>query len=196
MNFLAHAYLSFDYEPLIIGNMISDFVKGKKKYDFDEDIQKGIALHRSIDTFTDDHPLVKEAKEAFRAEVGLYAGAFVDVSFDYFLANDPQVKTAAQWQQFSQKIYSVLIKNSHLLPQKFLMLLPWMVREDWLFNYRFEQGMKNSFRNVVKKAKFLDDDVDVFPAFNENRQLLAKKYTAFFPELYSFAKNNAYLLMQ
>ncbi|MFY7899136.1 MAG: ACP phosphodiesterase, partial [Chitinophagaceae bacterium] len=32
MNFLAHAYLSFQQPSLLIGNMISDFVKGKKQY--------------------------------------------------------------------------------------------------------------------------------------------------------------------
>ena len=30
MNYLAHAYLSFGNEPVLIGNMISDFVKGNK----------------------------------------------------------------------------------------------------------------------------------------------------------------------
>ena len=30
MNYLAHAYLSFGYSELLVGNLISDFVKGKK----------------------------------------------------------------------------------------------------------------------------------------------------------------------
>jgi len=29
MNFLAHAYLSFYNPPVLVGNMIADFVKGK-----------------------------------------------------------------------------------------------------------------------------------------------------------------------
>lgn len=42
--------------------MISDYVKGKKKFDYPPDIQKGIMLHRAIDTFTDFHEATKEAK--------------------------------------------------------------------------------------------------------------------------------------
>ncbi len=34
MNYLAHAYLSFNDPDVLAGNMISDFVKGKKKFDY------------------------------------------------------------------------------------------------------------------------------------------------------------------
>jgi acyl carrier protein phosphodiesterase len=40
MNYLAHAYLSFNEPGILTGNMISDFVKGKRKYDYSEIIQK------------------------------------------------------------------------------------------------------------------------------------------------------------
>lgn len=30
MNYLAHAFLSFNHQPILTGNMISDFVKGKQ----------------------------------------------------------------------------------------------------------------------------------------------------------------------
>src|SRR6202008_4422095 len=88
MNFLAHAYLSFDQPEILVGNMISDFVKGKKKFDYPANIQKGIALHRFIDSFTDEHEATKEAKEVFRPAYRLYSGAFVDVVYDHFLATD------------------------------------------------------------------------------------------------------------
>ena len=61
MNYLAHAYRSFHLPDILVGNMISDFVKGKKKYEYSEGILKGIDLHRSIDTFTDEHEATKQA---------------------------------------------------------------------------------------------------------------------------------------
>ena len=48
MNLLAHAYLSFNNPPVLVGNMISDYVKGKKKFLYDPAIQKGIELHRVV----------------------------------------------------------------------------------------------------------------------------------------------------
>ena len=69
MNYLAHAYLSFNEPGLLVGNMISDFVKGKKKFDYPAGIRKGIALHRAIDTFTDDHEATKLAKNVFHPSI-------------------------------------------------------------------------------------------------------------------------------
>ncbi len=42
MNYLAHAYFSFNQPPVIVGNLISDFIKGKKQFDYPAEIQKGI----------------------------------------------------------------------------------------------------------------------------------------------------------
>ncbi len=78
MNYLAHAYLSFNDPEILVGNMISDFVKGKKKFDYPTGIQAGIMLHRIIDTFTDNHPCTGKAK-SFSAPLRLYSGAFIDV---------------------------------------------------------------------------------------------------------------------
>ena len=68
--------------------MISDFVKGKTKYDYPESIQKGIHLHRLIDEFTDTHPVTAKAKSYFRPQYRLYSGAFIDIVYDHFLALD------------------------------------------------------------------------------------------------------------
>ena len=65
MNLLAHAYLSFNNQPVLVGNMISDYVKGKKKFSYDPAIQKGIELHRAIDEFTDHHPATAGSKKVF-----------------------------------------------------------------------------------------------------------------------------------
>ncbi|GAC1584972.1 MAG: hypothetical protein NVS3B19_01800 [Ginsengibacter sp.] len=88
MNYLAHAYLSFSNPDVLVGNMISDYVKGKKKFDYPKGIQRGMDIHRAIDTYTDSHIIVKEAKQYFQKPYRLYSGAFIDVVFDHFLATD------------------------------------------------------------------------------------------------------------
>src|ERR1700754_3986396 len=79
VNYLAHAYLSFNQPAVVVGNLISDYIKGKKQFDYPDDIRHGIVLHRAIDTFTDEHPVIKTAKEIFRPHYRLYSGAFIDV---------------------------------------------------------------------------------------------------------------------
>ena len=188
MNFLAHSYLSFSEEQLV-GNMIADFVKNRDVAHLPESIQKGIKLHRAIDTFTDAHPLIHEAKAPFRSLVRLYSGAFVDVAFDYFLANDTTENSQREWQEHSQRVYAVLRRYEEFLPEVFKKVLDKMQQDDWLYNYRNEWGIEYSFRNVVNKAQFLDKTTNVFPAFLANKDFLREKYEIFFPEIKSFAQD-------
>ena len=188
MNFLAHSYLSFSEEQLV-GNMIADFVKNRDVARLPESIQKGIKLHRAIDTFTDAHPLIHEAKAPFRPLVRLYSGAFVDVAFDYFLANDTAENSQCEWQEHSQRVYAVLRRYEEFLPEVFKKVLDKMQQDDWLYNYRNEWGIDYSFRNVVNKAQFLDKTTNVFPAFLANKDFLREKYEIFFPEIKSFAQD-------
>ena len=188
MNFLAHSYLSFSEEQLV-GNMIADFVKNRDVARLPESIQKGIKLHRAIDTFTDAHPLIHEAKAPFRPLVRLYSGAFVDVAFDYFLANDTTENSQREWQEHSQRVYAVLRRYEEFLPEVFKKVLDNMQQDDWLYNYRNEWGIEYSFRNVVNKAQFLDKTTNVFPAFLANKDFLREKYEIFFPEIKSFAQD-------
>ena len=188
MNFLAHSYLSFSEEQLV-GNMIADFVKNRDVARLPESIQKGIKLHRAIDTFTDAHPLIHEAKAPFRPLVRLYSGAFVDVAFDYFLANDTTENSQREWQEHSREVYAVLRRFEEFLPEVFKIVLDKMQQDDWLYNYRNEWGIEYSFRNVVNKAQFLDKTINVFPAFLANKDFLREKYEIFFPEIKSFAQD-------
>ena len=188
MNFLAHSYLSFSEEQLV-GNMIADFVKNRDVARLPESIQKGIKLHRAIDTFTDAHPLIHEAKAPFRPLVRLYSGAFVDVAFDYFLANDTTENSQREWQEHSREVYAVLRRYEEFLPEVFKKVLDKMQQDDWLYNYRNEWGIEYSFRNVVNKAQFLDKTTNVFPAFLANKDFLLEKYEIFFPEIKSFAQD-------
>src|SRR6476661_6521196 len=101
MNYLAHATLSFENDDILTGNMISDFVKGNKKILYPLAIQKGIMLHRMIDEFTDTHFATKQAKTYFRKTAGHYAGVFVDVVYDHFLANDHTQFPGKQLETFA-----------------------------------------------------------------------------------------------
>lgn len=168
--------------------MISDFVKGKKKFDFAAGIQKGIHLHRMIDSFTDDHPVTKEAKQVFRPFVGLYAGAFMDVVYDHFLALDENEFTGESLAAFAAETYDVLYTYQPVLPQPFAAMLPYMSRHNWLYNYRTVTGAEKSFAGVVHRAAYLTNSANVFSAFLDNYSSMRQYYSAFFPEVKAFAK--------
>lgn len=187
MNFLAHAYLSFNHPDILVGNMISDFVKGKKKFDYSPGIQQGIALHRQIDSFTDDHEATKEARQFLKPAVGLYSGAFVDVAYDHFLANDSNEFADATLHNHAINTYSILTKYYDVLPAAFQSMLPHMQSQNWLYNYKSLTGTKNSFGGVVRRASYLYSSNEVFDLFQKNYYSLEMCYKNFFPFVKEFS---------
>ncbi|SJZ33103.1 acyl carrier protein phosphodiesterase [Sediminibacterium ginsengisoli] len=187
MNYLAHAYLSFGDPGILTGNMISDFIKGKKQYDYPADIRKGIVLHRRIDEFTDSHAATAAGKQFLKTASGLYAGAFMDVVYDHFLALDPTIMTEAEWLQFTTATYRTLQSRHGSLPEQFALIFPWMQQHDWLYNYRFRWGIEKSFGGVVRRAKYLDTAAPVFRLFETHYESLKSCYDDFFPDVKKFA---------
>lgn len=186
MNYLAHSILSFS-DGQLVGNMIADFIKNSDRELFPLNIQEGIRLHRAIDTFTDAHPAVSEAKKIFSPVVRLYSGAFVDVAFDYFAAH---LYSEQELKLHSAKTYKILWENERWLPENYRKMLVNMEHDDWLTNYRQDQGIKFSMQNVLHKAKYLEKDIPVFEVFLEHKTELQIYFDRFFPDILLECKNN------
>ena len=188
MNLLAHAFLSFHHPETLVGNMISDFVKGKKKYDYPVLILNGINLHRAIDTFTDAHKATRLAATYLKPAAGAYAGAFVDVVYDHFLANNAtQFSSDSALETFAGETYAVLLQNRNLLPDKFAGMFPYMQSQNWLYNYKHIQGVQNGFAGVACRAKYIESSEETFALFEKHYYSLQDCYRMFFPAVREFA---------
>lgn len=187
MNYLAHAYLSFRDQDVLAGNMISDFVKGKKKFDYPDRIQMGISLHRKIDEYTDAHPATRQAKEFLKETAGLYAGAFVDIVYDHFLANDLYEFEEGALAIFAQQTYRQLEMNESRMPEKFRQFFYYMRTQDWLYNYRSTAGISRSFHGLCRRAKYINNPEPVFDSFMTHYEALKMTYDFFFPHVKAFA---------
>lgn len=189
MNFLAHAYLSFNQPEILVGNLMSDFVKGNHKFSFSIGIQKGIELHRKIDEFTDNHLATKNAKKIFNPEVGLYAGAFTDVAFDYFLANDTnEFANDAALSNFAIDTYKTLDRFATIFPEKFGKAFVSMKKNNWLYHYKINFGIEKSFEGLTNRAKYINKTHNAFSVFLENKKQLENSYNIFFKDVKQFAK--------
>jgi acyl carrier protein phosphodiesterase len=187
MNYLAHAYFSNYHPEILLGNLISDFIKGKKQFDYPEAIQKGIKLHRAIDHFTDKHPAMQQAKQVFKPHYRLYAGAFTDIAMDYFVANDTQFfAQEADLEQFAQWVYSQLRRFEYYIPDRAKGYFLRMQQQNWLYHYRSFWGIEKSFRGLVYRSTYLNDSATAANIFAENLPLLQSQYEAFVPDLLAY----------
>lgn len=189
MNFLAHAYLSFGHSEILAGNMMSDFVKGRKRYDYPEPIQQGIELHRLIDEFTDAHNSTKAIKQFFKSDYGLYSAVFADVVYDYFLANDknefPEEKSL---ELFVSESYDKLTISYNQLEPNFQNVFNKMKEHNWLFHYREIWGIEKSFAGIGRRAKYIDSSDKAFEIFKDNIDNMRPYYEIFFPDVKKYAK--------
>ncbi|HEV2355454.1 MAG TPA: ACP phosphodiesterase [Puia sp.] len=188
MNYLAHAYLSFGDAAILTGNIISDFVKGKRKWDYPEPIGKGIALHRAIDWFTDDHPATRRAKTFFRPAYGLYSGPITDIVYDHFLAGDPAIfPSAADLAAFADTTYRQLASYSSFFPERFNRLFPYMRQQDWLLGYRHANGIFTAFGGLWRRASYMPPPDRACELFEHHHNELGDCYREFFPAVLTFA---------
>lgn len=190
MNFLAHIYLSCDNEDLLIGNFIADFIRNKEVPNFSPEIQKGIILHRQIDTFTDEHPLVKKGTRRLQEAHHKYAPVIVDVWYDYLLANNWDRYSGESLDDFCEGVYQVLEKRIDELPLKLQKRLPMMIEHKWLQAYGTNDGIRYTFKRLserLSKPEYLDGVVDNLLGFNEE---MTEEFNLFFPEVIEYVREN------
>lgn len=196
MNFLAHAYLSFGQEEILVGNFIADFVRGKELENYPKKVQLGIRLHRAIDTYTDSHPLVKQVQSFLIPRFGHYSRVISDVFFDYFLAKNWKNYSDTPLEKFSLDSYRTLSSSPYELPEAFRRMFHWMQLQNWLYSYHEAAGIQAALDGLSRRARF-DSKM------NESTQVLWEKeeeieaiFFAFFEDLETFASTTLAALIQ
>jgi len=186
MNLLAHAYLSGPDEAIQIGNFLGDFVKGdpahpRHELSFGE--QAGVRLHRRIDAFTDAHPEVKTLRELLRPRCGKYAGVAVDVLLDHVLAADFRRYTDQDLNTFTAAFYQTLHRNWDRLPLPARRMAEYMIRQDWLTNYRSLEGINRALQGMARRTTFPSGLDTVLQDLTGNYAIFAQQFARFFPDL-------------
>lgn len=188
MNFLAHAYLSFGQEEILVGNLVADFVKGKELHQFSRGIQIGILLHREIDVFTDTHPLVKAGQSYLRPKFRHYSSVITDIFFDYFLAKNWNTYSNTPLEEFTINTYSIVEKHLPELPLQFGEVFYWMKSQNWLLNYREIEGIQRTLNGMTRRAKFDSKMNESTASLLEKESEFELIFFAFFKDLETFAK--------
>lgn len=162
--------------------MISDFVKGKKKFEMPLPIQQGIELHRAIDAFTDQHQATAAAKEIFKPHYRLYAGPLVDVVFDFYVAHTA-FKSAEELMLFSEKTYHSLSLSEQSFPPVFSTVFFYMRTQNWLYYYREDEGIRKSLQGLMRRSRYLVPDNVAYELFLSHKNELEKHFLMLWPQL-------------
>lgn len=192
MNYLAHLYLSFGNEEIMVGNFIADAVKGKQFKHFQPNIQAGILLHRMIDEFTDNHPVVGASKDRIRGNYKKFSGIVIDMFYDHFLAANWRDFSDESLLMFTKTSYQTLFKYYFIMPARMKKVLPAMAAGNWLASYESIENIGLALMGMSQRTKFETGFENGASDLKLHYKELLQDFQVFFPELISFSKD--YLL--
>ncbi len=191
MNFLAHFFLSHTDHESIIGNFIADQVKGSRIHEYTEGIIKGIRWHRMVDEYTDKHPVVRETQVLLRSDFRKYSGVVLDMYYDHFLGKHWSTYSNESLNDFTGKVYNVLVSNLDMLPQRSQYILTYMVKQNWLLNYRTFEGLHSALSGIASRTVFHSNMEFGVSHLKSNYAYYNASFKQFFPELLDFCRTQS-----
>lgn len=132
---------------------MADAIKGKSYLNYDEEIQRGIILHREIDTFTDQHPIVRQSKRRLNVRYNHFGGIIIDIFYDHFLAKNWSQFSNIPLELYTTEIYKVLQKDYSIYPTNVRRMLYFMVHENWLLSYQNTDEIKKVLNRMSHRTK-------------------------------------------
>lgn len=196
MNFLAHLYLSKDHKNILIGNFISDAVKGNKYLNYPSEIKAGILLHREIDHFTDTHPIVRKSMHRLDPRYRHYDGVIIDILYDHFLAKNWSNYSEIPLEVYAENVYAFLNKNIETFPEELQKLLPSMIQYNWLVNYASLEGIERVLIGMNKRTKGISKMNLAIEDLKTNYSELEEDFTSYFKELEAFTDEKTQYLLK
>lgn len=189
MNFVAHQLLSFNNPEIQIGNLFGEVVRGKDFENFEGDRQKGILLHRQIDTFTDDHDIVKKSTQKFHERYGKYSPVIVDVLYDYILISNWNKFSDESYVQFVKACYELFQKHFEEFPADLQYMVKHLLKHDWFGNYSTISGIEQTLRGISQRSKFENNIETAIEELHIYKEELESEFLEFFPLLTAHCKS-------
>ena len=183
MNFLAHIFLSCKDEDLLLGNFMADFITNRQVAKLSPGVQKGVELHRIIDSFTDTHEMVRQGTKRLRPVHGKYAPVVIDILYDNILTKNWSTYEDQTLEEFAQSSYLILFRRLTDLPDKLRKRLPLMIADNFLAKYGTEAGLQRALSSMDRRTKFPSNFASASIQLEDEFELFNEEFNVFFPEL-------------
>lgn len=189
MNYLAHLHLAEKVHSDLCGNLLGDFIKGEQYRYYPPEVAQGIHMHRAVDSYTDSHEIVLQAKQLFPKELKRFAGIALDMFWDHCLAH--------HWLDYSQQSLeqfvtycgeSVQDKNNILenLPEAYIRLNSLMWSRQWLLSYQDFSNLERALFNMAQRRPRIAPLADCFDVLEKHYQTLTAMFREFYLQLLEF----------
>lgn len=191
MNHLAHTFLAPDSPGARVGSILGDFTRGVELSELPEPVIRGVRHHRSVDVFTDNHPAVLASKTLFSPQRRRFAGVALDILYDHYLLRHWHRFSEADHHRFVGAVYHELETHEHVMPLAMVKVTRRMVQHDWFGAYEDFENIGYALDRVAERIRFPNRFAGIIEEIRANDELLEARFLQFFPELITFAREDA-----
>ena len=193
MNFLAHIYLSGDNDDIKIGNFLGDFVKGRlnklTNAQYSNGLIKGMALHREIDSFTDNHPVVRQSIDRLQPKYHKSSGIVIDMFYDHILAKNFHFYSTISLEEYSFNFYELLKNRKSEIPEPMERMVKSMISRNWFSSYKSYEGIEWALTGIFKRLSFESGIENATSELRKDYDLYEAEFRDFFPDLIQHSAN-------
>jgi acyl carrier protein phosphodiesterase len=155
----------------------------KESNNLPNEYQKGIKLHRFIDSYTDNHENVRSVNSLLIPYVGKYAPVATDVIFDYYLARNWEIYSHQSLKEFFAQSYKIIQSHIHIAPDKVQLLTAVMIKDNFLDNYTSIKGLDFVFDKLNKRSRYEVNFKNVLAAIEKQNESINKAFNSFYPSI-------------
>jgi len=172
----------------MLGSLMADFLRGGVDPALPRGVRAGIALHRSVDRYTDAHAEVAQARALFRPPMRRYAGILLDIWFDHLLARDWARFGVGSLGEFSDRVRELLQRRIEEQPQRMRGFVRYLRANGLPAAYRDRAMIDDVLRGVSARLSRPNPIAHALPLLEEAAPPLERHFEVFFPQLQAWAE--------
>ena len=185
MNWLTHIVLSKQTIEFQLGNFLADPLKGKAWEGASQDLTDGMAMHRAIDKFTDQHAVVYQSKA--RLKQGRLRAVVMDILYDHFLALDWDKHVAISQADLLKRFYAEAVAACEHYPEKARIRVLQLISSNSLAGYTELSGVIRALNAIDSRLSerllAKETALSYQLSIEDNYDALQQDFRAFFPDL-------------
>ncbi|WP_341502550.1 ACP phosphodiesterase [Gallaecimonas sp. GXIMD4217] len=189
MNFLAHLHIADHCHSSLLGNLLGDFVKGDPHRQLAPDVASGVMLHRFVDSYSDHHAIMTEAKALFEGRARRFAPIALDLFWDHCLARRWHEFHSLSLDEFCRQAQRrVRLEHVGPLPERYLLVTGNMWRNRWLESYLELANIELALQRMSLRSPRMAELAGCFPYLAAHYRRLEELFGHLYPDVLAAAR--------
>lgn len=180
MNFLVHSWLARDNKAYLAGAFLGDFVKGPIPPTLSDELQRGIRLHRRIDSISNKMEEMRSTYWRFGPNLRRVAPILLDLTADHILALHWDRYGEGKLTDFTHRCYRSI--GAYEIPCTALDLFQHTVERDLWSSYADLDVILRIMNRILKRLG-KDQFKSGLSVISKDLALFHDDFQIYFPEL-------------